>query len=224
MKLPDSEPLEESEYLCISDPWRQEWERGVQVPVNPDYVPQVFIQQVYDDNFKGSFKLNPRKYLHATQDANFQSGIHELTMVDQMAEQVRIRIGVCVNSIPFWSPSSLNLPYFPITYQFFALPYCFFSLPPVSYSYPHPPLSLPILILFFICRRFQVCRYDLDDLDMAWLTRVNEDLGICGEPEIHEYAMEKFVEEIENKCHEQLQAKIKSVEGETWGVGDNWCQ
>jgi len=144
MKLPDSEPLEDGEYLLIADPWRQEWERGVQVPVNPDHVPEVFIQQVYDDSFKGSFKLNPRKYLHATQDANFQSGIHELTMVDQMAEQV--------------------------------------------------------------------CRYDLDDLDMAWLTRTNEDLGVCGEPEIHEYAMEKFVEEIENKCHEQLQAKIKSVE------------
>ena len=88
MKLPDSEPLDEEEYLLIADPWRQEWERGVQVPVNPEFVPQVSIQQVYDDNFKGSFKLNPRKYLHAAQDANFQSGIHELTMVDQMSEQV----------------------------------------------------------------------------------------------------------------------------------------
>ena len=53
---------------------------------------------------------------------------------------------------------------------------------------------------------------------MAWLTRTNEDLGVCGEPEIHEYAMEKFVEEIENKCHEQLQAKIKSVEGKNKGA------
>ena len=60
---------------------------------------------------------------------------------------------------------------------------------------------------------FKVCRYDLDDLDTAWLTRTNEDLSTCGEAEIHEYAMEKFVEEVENKCHEQLQGKIKSVEG-----------
>jgi len=144
MKLPDSEPLDDEEYLLIADPWRQEWERGVQVPVNPEFAPTVSIKQVYDDGFKGSFKLNPRKYLHAVQDANFQSGIHELTMVDQMSEQV--------------------------------------------------------------------CRYDLDDLDMAWLTRTNEDLSMVGEPEIHEYAMEKFVEEVENKCHEQLQGKIKSVE------------
>ena len=34
MKLPDTEILYESEYVVISDPWRQEWEKGVQVPVN----------------------------------------------------------------------------------------------------------------------------------------------------------------------------------------------
>jgi hypothetical protein len=90
MKLPDSEQLDEQEYVFISDPWRQEWERGVQVPVNPDAVPNSSIRQIYDDSFKGSFKLNPRKFLHATQDANFQSGIHELTMIDHLAEQVTV--------------------------------------------------------------------------------------------------------------------------------------
>lgn len=34
MKLADSEPLQEGSYVLISDPWRQEWEKGVQVPVN----------------------------------------------------------------------------------------------------------------------------------------------------------------------------------------------
>lgn len=34
MKLPDSEPLAQEDYFLIADPWRQEWERGVQVPVN----------------------------------------------------------------------------------------------------------------------------------------------------------------------------------------------
>ena len=33
MKLPDSEPLTPDDYLLIADTWRQEWERGVQVPV-----------------------------------------------------------------------------------------------------------------------------------------------------------------------------------------------
>lgn len=40
MKLPDSEPLSVDEYWIIQDQWKQEWERGVQVPVNPDSLPE----------------------------------------------------------------------------------------------------------------------------------------------------------------------------------------
>lgn len=40
MKLPDSEPLANDEYWVIVDQWKQEWERGVQVPVNPDSLPE----------------------------------------------------------------------------------------------------------------------------------------------------------------------------------------
>lgn len=40
MKLPDSEPLAADEYWIINDQWKQEWERGVQVPVNPDSLPE----------------------------------------------------------------------------------------------------------------------------------------------------------------------------------------
>ena len=36
MKLPDSEQLNPEEYLLIADTWKQEWERGVQVPVNEE--------------------------------------------------------------------------------------------------------------------------------------------------------------------------------------------
>ena len=39
MKLADSEYLSPDEYLEIADQWKQEWERGVQVPVNPDTLP-----------------------------------------------------------------------------------------------------------------------------------------------------------------------------------------
>lgn len=31
MKLADSEPLTPEEYWLITDPWKQEWEKGVQV-------------------------------------------------------------------------------------------------------------------------------------------------------------------------------------------------
>lgn len=38
MKLPDHQNLSPENYMTISDSWRQEWERGVQVPVNPEGV------------------------------------------------------------------------------------------------------------------------------------------------------------------------------------------
>ena len=40
MKLPDSEILTPDDYWLITDPWRSEWEKGVQVPVNPDALPE----------------------------------------------------------------------------------------------------------------------------------------------------------------------------------------
>lgn len=36
MKMADSESLQPDEYFGILDPWRQEWERGVQVPVHDE--------------------------------------------------------------------------------------------------------------------------------------------------------------------------------------------
>lgn len=43
MKLPDSEPLAADEYWMITDQWKQEWERGVQVPVSPDSLPEPLV-------------------------------------------------------------------------------------------------------------------------------------------------------------------------------------
>lgn len=40
MKMADSEQLHRNDYLPITEPWREEWEKGVQVPVNPDILPQ----------------------------------------------------------------------------------------------------------------------------------------------------------------------------------------
>ena len=40
MKLPDNEPLTADDYLVVTDTWKQEWERGVQVPVKPEQLPE----------------------------------------------------------------------------------------------------------------------------------------------------------------------------------------
>ena len=50
MKLPDHETLNKEHFFRILDPWREDWEKGVQVPVNPDSLPQPEIKSI--DNFQ----------------------------------------------------------------------------------------------------------------------------------------------------------------------------
>lgn len=60
MKLPDSEPLALDEYWIINDQWKQEWERGVQVPVNPDSLPEPSVSAKQNESFhtgRQEFKL-----------------------------------------------------------------------------------------------------------------------------------------------------------------------
>ena len=39
MKLADNEPLTDHDYWLITDPWKQDYEIGVQVPFNPGGLP-----------------------------------------------------------------------------------------------------------------------------------------------------------------------------------------
>lgn len=48
MKMADHENLNREHYLRILDPWREEWEKGVQVPVNADALPQPTIKLIGD--------------------------------------------------------------------------------------------------------------------------------------------------------------------------------
>ena len=45
MKLADTESLDAEAYYQISDPWREDWEKGVQVPVNPDIVREIKVER-----------------------------------------------------------------------------------------------------------------------------------------------------------------------------------
>ncbi|XP_071949495.1 uncharacterized protein [Antedon mediterranea] len=59
MKLPDSAHLDHDEYFLMADTWKPEWEKGVQVPVNPDRVPCADIKEVRPKT-PGVYKI-PRK-------------------------------------------------------------------------------------------------------------------------------------------------------------------
>lgn len=147
MKLADSDPLQPEEYFQIADPWRQEWEKGVQVPVNPGSIPEIHVRVLREKSKTGDFKIlrNSRKLLHAAADETYRQGMHELTGMQQLAEQV--------------------------------------------------------------------VRYDLDDIDVCWLTQVNEEREEMGESMIDEWIMERIIEELENQSHESMQKTIKTEEG-----------
>ncbi|XP_063698837.1 PHD finger protein rhinoceros [Culicoides brevitarsis] len=91
MKLPDSEPLSHDEYWLIVDQWKQEWERGVQVPVNPDALPQATVNNIrenYIQRGRQDFKLPKNKYIRITKDESFSHEQHYLSHTPAMAESV----------------------------------------------------------------------------------------------------------------------------------------
>ncbi|KFM81382.1 Protein Jade-3, partial [Stegodyphus mimosarum] len=57
MKLPDNEPLTPDDYWLIEDSWKPEWERGVQVPVYPEALPEPHIRVLRKRNKEANFKL-----------------------------------------------------------------------------------------------------------------------------------------------------------------------
>lgn len=63
MKMADSEQLNDSDYITIVDHWKEEWEKGVQVPVNPDALPSA------------SFRLLPTN-ASTTPNVKTKSGSH----------------------------------------------------------------------------------------------------------------------------------------------------
>ncbi|XP_012675075.1 E3 ubiquitin-protein ligase Jade-2 isoform X2 [Clupea harengus] len=132
MKLPDSAQLGAEDFYVLSDPWRQEWEKGVQVPANMDAVPDPVVRMLPE-----------------------------------------------TNRIPFYSTPHIRL-----------------HTESDSRSLGEPPT-----------------RYDLDDLDVAWLELVNTEFRELALPELDELSMERALEELERQCQEKMQQAIETEEG-----------
>ncbi|KAG1659752.1 Protein Jade-3 [Nymphon striatum] len=73
MKLPDSEQLDPKEYLIITDQWKPEWEKGVQVPVNPDSLPEISVREVSGREIENDFKM-PKKLMSAVSGSDLYAG------------------------------------------------------------------------------------------------------------------------------------------------------
>ncbi|XP_067643980.1 PHD finger protein rhinoceros-like isoform X2 [Eurosta solidaginis] len=88
MKVPDSEPLANYEYLIVNDQWKQEWEKGVQVPVNPDSLPEPTVYVLSEPIMPPShdFKLSKNRFLRISKDDTYSNDLHCLTNVVTQAE------------------------------------------------------------------------------------------------------------------------------------------
>ncbi|XP_047201704.1 protein Jade-1 isoform X2 [Girardinichthys multiradiatus] len=139
MKLHDSYQLNPEDYYVLADPWRQEWEKGVQVPVSPQSIPQP-MTRVLAEKGKEVMFIRPKKLIRT-------SGSEALGYVDirTLAEGM--------------------------------------------------------------------CRYDLNEEDVAWLQIINEEFAQMALPLLDENTMERVMEEFEHCCHENMTHAMETEEG-----------
>uniref|UniRef100_A0A8D0GHV6 Jade family PHD finger 3 n=1 Tax=Sphenodon punctatus TaxID=8508 RepID=A0A8D0GHV6_SPHPU len=73
MKLPDSHHVNPDEYYLFADTWKQEWEKGVQVPASPDTIPQPSLR-IVAEKVKEVLYTRPRKYIHCSSQEPTEPG------------------------------------------------------------------------------------------------------------------------------------------------------
>ncbi|XP_056419391.1 protein Jade-1 isoform X2 [Hyla sarda] len=141
MKLHDSYQLNPEDYYVLADPWRQDWEKGVQVPVNPEFIPEP-LARVTAEKDKVVTYTRPRKYVHSSGSDPPELGYVDIhTLADG------------------------------------------------------------------------VCRYDLNEMDVTWLEMINEEFKDMGMPQLDEYIMERIMEELEQRCYDNMNHAIETEEG-----------
>ena len=89
MKLPDNEPLTADDYWTVTDTWKQEWERGVQVPFKPEELPLPRVSRVGNPPQSANRFAFPKKLMSMSRNSNVYSPeTHQITPMSLRAEQV----------------------------------------------------------------------------------------------------------------------------------------
>ncbi|XP_052381569.1 protein Jade-3-like [Oncorhynchus keta] len=73
MKLPDSHHVSPEDYYLLGDTWRQEWEKGVQVPAFPETIPHASIRNIEEKPKETVFTLQKR-YIQCWSQASTETG------------------------------------------------------------------------------------------------------------------------------------------------------
>ncbi|XP_050016867.1 protein Jade-3 isoform X2 [Alexandromys fortis] len=73
MKIPDSHHVNPDSYYLFTDTWKEEWEKGVQVPANPDSVPTPSLR-IISEKVKEVLFVRPRKYIRCSSPESAEPG------------------------------------------------------------------------------------------------------------------------------------------------------
>ncbi|XP_050997052.1 protein Jade-3 isoform X2 [Acomys russatus] len=73
MKIPDSQHVNPDSYYLFTDTWKEEWEKGVQVPANPDSVPTPSLR-IISEKVKEVLFVRPRKYIRCSNPESGEPG------------------------------------------------------------------------------------------------------------------------------------------------------
>lgn len=139
MKLHDSYQLNPEDYYELADPWRQEWEKGVQVPVSPESIPQPKVRALAEKCPAALF-IKPKKLIRSS-ESSMLGYVGIQTLADGM------------------------------------------------------------------------CRYDLNEEDVAWLEIANEEFSKMGMQSLDELTMERVMEEFERRCYDNMSHAMETEEG-----------
>ncbi|XP_069754483.1 protein Jade-1-like isoform X3 [Narcine bancroftii] len=140
MKLPESYQLNADEYYVLADPWRQEWEKGVQVPANTESIPEPVVR--VSPEFEKTHLAPREQMLESLSSCKSEPGHMDMT----------------------FSPRNM-------------------------------------------------CRYDLDEVDVHWLELVNAVFQEAGMLEVNELMMERIIEKLESQCQDNMNLAIETEEG-----------
>ncbi|XP_045394488.1 protein Jade-3 isoform X3 [Lemur catta] len=73
MKIPDSHHINPDSYYLFTDTWKEEWEKGVQVPGSPDSLPQPSVR-IIAEKVKEALFIQPRKYISCSSPETTEPG------------------------------------------------------------------------------------------------------------------------------------------------------
>ncbi|XP_075814536.1 protein Jade-3 isoform X1 [Microtus pennsylvanicus] len=73
MKIPDSHHVSPDSYYLFTDTWKEEWEKGVQVPASPDSVPTPSLR-IISERVKEVLFVRPRKYIRCSSPESAEPG------------------------------------------------------------------------------------------------------------------------------------------------------